>query len=284
MDEPSIREARPAVITSVSLITLPVTRAARILTVIQLPPLLLQRPQLLFTLLIRVVRLQIRRQRAQSPVDRHHDPERIRRRRRAQRESSSGVRKLGRGETAGAAVQVAGHGRDEVADGADGVEGREEELGSVEEVLELFAGVLGGHGGELEHGHRERRLESGGAWGSWPPSATPLSGGDAGRPSDRTGRHTEVGGGRYAYEGLEGRHPPDVATGCHLGAVAMLPAVRSIVWAANGAGEEDAEDETDEDTPERGLFVPCLVDTCLAGGSNGTVLRAHHRLLNPRSM
>lgn len=123
----------------------------------------------------------------------------------------------------------------------------------------------------MEHGHRERGLEGGGAWGPWPPSAHPLSGGDAGRPSDGTGRHTEVGGGRYADEGLEGRHPPDVATGCHLGAVAMLPAVRSIVWAANGAGEEDAEDEIDEDTPERGLLVPCLVDTCLAGGSNGAL-------------
>lgn len=56
--------------------------------------------------------------------------------------------------TAGAAAVVVGEaGEEEVGEGAEGVEGREEVLGVVEEVGGLRAGVVGGDGGEHEHGH-----------------------------------------------------------------------------------------------------------------------------------
>lgn len=57
---------------------------------------------------------------------------------------------------AGAATVVVGEASEnQVAEGAKGVEGREEVLGVVEEVGGLLAGVVGGNAGEHQHGHDE---------------------------------------------------------------------------------------------------------------------------------
>jgi len=145
-------------------------------TIIQHLPPFLQPPQLLRTLLILPIRLQTRRMPRHRLVHRHHNPQRIRRRRQIQRQRRAKVGQLGRGFAAGVFVQVAGDGKNERGEGADAVEGWEEFFAIVQKVGGHGAGVLDRDIGELEHGHDEGGLEDGAA---------------------------EVGGGAYYGEGLD---------------------------------------------------------------------------------
>ena len=108
-------------------------------------------------------------------VHRHHNRQRPRRRRQVQDGRKRQARELAAGNVGGgagdrgasaAAVVIREAGEDQVGEGADGVEGREEVLGVVEEVGGLGAGVVGGDAGEHEHGHDERGLEDGTTWGA----------------------------------------------------------------------------------------------------------------------
>lgn len=127
-----------------------------------MPP-LLQPPQLLLALLIRVVRLQVASQLSHSPVHRDHDAQRPSSCSQVKREGSAEVRELSGGGGVAVAVEVGGDGEGEVGDGAGAVERREEVLGVVQQVGRQGAGVVRGDFAELQHGHDERGLQGGAA-------------------------------------------------------------------------------------------------------------------------
>ena len=63
------------------------------------------------------------------------------------------------GAAGATAVVVCEASEDQVGEGAESVQRREEVLGVVEEVSSLTAGVMGRNAGQHEHWHDERGLE-----------------------------------------------------------------------------------------------------------------------------
>lgn len=98
-----------------------------------------------------------------SLVHRHHDPQRPSGRSQIQRQSGAQVREFGGCGGRLLAVQVGADGQDEVGDCAGAVERREEFLRVVQQVGGHGAGVVGGDGLELQHGHDEGGLQDGAA-------------------------------------------------------------------------------------------------------------------------
>ena len=125
-------------------------------TVVQLLPPGLQAPELLLTLLIRVVRLQVTCEARHGLVHGDHNAERPCCRRKVESERCAEPGQLGGGKRGLVAVQVGGDGEDEVGEGAGAVEWREELLGVVQQICGHGAGVMRRHFAELQHGHDER--------------------------------------------------------------------------------------------------------------------------------
>jgi len=96
-------------------------------------------------------------------VHRHHDAQRPSSGGQVQRQRGSEVGEFGGGGGRLLAVQIGADGQDEVGDCAGAVEGREEFLRVVQQVGGHGAGVVGGDGRELQHGHDEGGLQDGAA-------------------------------------------------------------------------------------------------------------------------
>jgi len=133
------------------------------LTIVAALPPLLPVPQFLLAPVIVLVSIEILRKHSHAPVHRDHDQKRVGSSRNAEAESGSEVRKLLGARAGGVTVQVGGDGEAEVGERAEHVEGWEELLTVVEEVVGHLAGVDGRDVGELEHGHDEGGLEYGAA-------------------------------------------------------------------------------------------------------------------------
>jgi hypothetical protein len=132
-------------------------------TIVHLLPPRLQPPQLLLALLILIVLLQTLRMARHSLVHRHHDPQRPSGSSQVQRQRGSEVGQFVGGGGRCLAVEVGADGQDEVGDCAGAVERREEFLRVVQQVGGHGAGVVGGDGLELQHGHDEGGLQDGAA-------------------------------------------------------------------------------------------------------------------------